>query len=192
MMNGRVAIKVIVVTGFAVVLPSYSTAAAVTNPPAALEQFGPPTEGYQATDANLSCYGYQVAGHSAPVKMGGAQFLHGFQVSVSRECAGRWTWTWTWHLAGRYSGFSGCVGLAAGDTQPATLSFVGHNGSPILFEADGQQVRSTTLVAGLPTFVKLGTVHLMNLIIRTGTAGASIGFGNDGLFVGDIPVRECG
>jgi hypothetical protein len=77
-------------------------------------------------------------------------------------------------LAGRYSGFSGCIGLAAGDTQPATLSFVGRNGRPMLFEADGQQVRSTTLVTGLPTFVTLGTVHLMNVIIRTGTAGATI------------------
>jgi hypothetical protein len=44
----------------------------------------------------------------------------------------------------------------------------------MLFEADGQQVPSTTLVTGLPTFVTLGTVHLMNVIIRTGTAGATI------------------
>lgn len=191
-MNGRVALKVIVVTGFAVALSSYSTAGAVTSAPVALEHFGPPTEGYQATDATLSCYGYRVAGRSAAIRMGGAQFLHGFQVSVSWLCSGKWTWTWTWHLAGRYSGFSACVGLAAGDTQPATLSFGGPNGSPMLFEADGQRVRTSTLVAGVPTYVSLTTVHLMNLTIRVGTPGADVGFGNDDLFVGHTPVRECG
>ncbi len=194
MMSGRALIAV-VVTGFVVVLPNCSIVAAATNPPTRVEHFGPPTEGYEATEANSACYRYEIAGGATPIKMGGAQFLHGFQVSAFHfaapgvSCSG--TWTWTWHLAGRYSGFSACVGLAGSDTQPATLSFVGPNGSPMLFGADGQQVRTTTLVAGLPTFVTLDTVHVMNLIIRTTTRGATIGLADNGLYVGDIPVRDC-
>ena len=37
----------------------------------------------------------------------------------------------------------------------------------------------------------MGTAQLMNLIIRTSTPGATIGFGNDGLYARGIPVQEC-
>ena len=60
----------------------------------------------------------------------------------------------------------------------------------MLFGADGQPMYTATLVAGLPTFVTLETVHLMNLIIRTGTRGATIGFGDDALYFGGITSRE--
>jgi hypothetical protein len=123
--------------------------------------------------------------------MGGTKYPEGFQVSTPGYCAAT-TWTWTWHLGGHYSGFAACVGLAGGDTKPAILSFVATNGSPMRFGADGLQVRSTTLVAGRPTFVIVGTTHLMNLIIRTTRGWATIGFGDDGLYRGNIPVKQCG
>ena len=188
-MKERFALAAIAVTVLTVGPTSYSGAAASTGPPATVQQFGPPTEGYEATNWNLDCYGYEAARRTAPIRMGGTEYLQGFQLSTSSVCSG--TWTWTWHLAGRYSGLAGCVGLAGGDTQPATLSFVGPKGNPMLFQADGQQVYMTTLVAGLPTFVTLETAHLMNIIIRTGTRGATIGFGNDALYLGGITAREC-
>jgi hypothetical protein len=172
-------------------VPGMSARASSTAYPSTpLERFGPPTEGYEGTVTNASCYRYQVATRTVPIRMGGTKYPEGFQVSSQGYCAAT-IWTWTWHLGGHYSGFAACVGLAGGDTKPATLSFVGPKGMPTVFQADGVQVRATTLVAGLPTFVIVGTTHLMNLIIRTTTAWATIGFGDDGLYPGDVPVREC-
>jgi hypothetical protein len=67
-------------------------------------------------------------------------------------------------------------GLASGDTDPATLSFLGPTGKALTFGADGRTVYQTTLFAGLPTSVFLSTTQLLNLIIQTSTADAIVGF----------------
>jgi len=122
--------------------------------------------------------------------IGGKQYREGFQVSTLKMCLGG-NWTWTWHIAALYSDFTACVGLASGDTDPATLSFLGPSGNPMPFRADGRLVRQTTLFAGLPTNVFVGTAQLLNLTIRTTTSGAVIGFGDDSLNVGSTPAVQC-
>ena len=161
-----------------------------TRSPVPLESFGPPTEGYLTKGMANGCYKYRVATRRAPIVMGGTQYAQGFELATPGICLAT-NWTWTWHIAGHYSGFSACVGLAGGDTSPATLSFLGPTGGALKFGADGTLVHSTTLVAGLPTFVTLGTERLMNLVIRTTTSKATIGFGDDGLYLGGVPVKEC-
>ncbi len=82
---------------------------------------------------NTGCYGYQMAGRSVAIRMGGTKYVEGFQVSTTGFYAAT-TWTWTRQLGGRYCGFALCVGLAAaGDTEPAITSFVGPNGGAMTF-----------------------------------------------------------
>lgn len=157
-----------------------------------IETFGPPTEGYDAKNTEgPMCYRYRTASRRSPIVMGGKEYRQGFQVSTLKMCLGG-TWTWTWHIAARYSDFTACVGLTSGDTDPATISFLGPSGKPIPFRADGRLVHQTTLFAGLPTTVFVSTSQLLNLTVQTTTSGAVIGFGDDSLNVGPTSVLACG
>lgn len=83
------------------------------------------------------------------------------------------------------------MGPAGSDSKPADSSFLGADGEPLIFGADGVQVRRASLLPGLPSFVTVGTVHVMNTVIHTSAPAANIGFGDDGLYVGSVPVKEC-
>jgi len=178
--------------------PFASTPAAATpipqlsSHPTPIESFGPPTEGFDAKNIEGGmCYRYRIASRRSPIAIGGKEYRQGFQVSTLKVCAGG-TWTWTWHIAALYTDFTACVGLASGDTDPATLSFLGPTGKALTFGADGRTVYQTTLFAGLPTSVFLSTTQLLNLTIQTSTAAAIIGFGNDSLNMRARPVVQCG
>jgi hypothetical protein len=84
-------------------------------------------------------------------------------------------------LGGRYRTFTAFVGLDATDTWAATFSFVGPSGKREAFRADGHTVQQTVLISGLPTAVTLNIAGMINFIIETTTAGATIDFGNDTL-----------
>jgi hypothetical protein len=86
-----------------------------------------------------------------------------------------------WHIGGRYRTFTALVGLDATDTRPATLSFVGPTGKPETFRADGHPVQRTILISGLPTAVTMNIVGMLNFVVETTTAGATIDFGDDTL-----------
>ena len=174
--------------------PAAATLITQVSPhPTPIETLGPPTEGYEAKSIfeGGMCYRYRTASRRSPIVMGDKEYRQGFQVSTLKMCAGG-TWTWTWHIAALYTDFTACVGLASGDTDPALLSFLGPTGKALTFGADGRTVYQTTLFAGLPTSVFLSTTQLLNITIRTSTAGATIGFGNDSLNVRATPAVQCG
>jgi hypothetical protein len=167
-------------------------ASASKNPlPTPVEAFGNPTEGFDTKNTSPLCYRYRTATPKSPLTVGGRARTQGFEISTASRCKG--PWTWTWHIAGLDSqGFTACVGLAGGDTHPATLSFVGPKGALMDFRADGRWVHETTLLAGYPTDVLVTTWLVPNLVVRTTTAGASIGFVDDSLSAGSVPARQCG
>ena len=159
--------------------------------PTPVEELGHPTEGFDAKNTKPACYNYRAATARSPLIMGGKERAWGFQVSTRARCHG--SWTWTWHIAGLYSqGFTACVGLAGGDTEPATLSFVGPHGGLIAFRAGGRSVHQATLLARYPTDVLVTTWRVPSWVIRTTTPGATISFANDSLSPGPVPARQCG
>jgi hypothetical protein len=178
--------------------PSAGTPAAarpvphLSSHPTPIESLGPPTEGFEAKSIfeGGMCYRYRTVSRRSPIVMGGKAYRQGFQVSTLKMCLSG-TWTWTWHIAALYTDLTACVGLVSDDTDPATLSFLGPTGKALTFGADGRTVYQTTLFAGLPTSIFLSTTQLLNLTIRTSTAGAIIGFGNDSLNVRATPALAC-
>jgi hypothetical protein len=150
-----------------------------------LEAIGPPSNAVDGANASSSgCYSYKTAIQGAVLSMGGAPYTRGLQLTANVSqwnytCVG--TWTWGWHIAGLFKTFTAMVGLGAGDISPATFTILGTNGSPLTFYADGHPVRSTTLMAGLPTKISVNVVGTLNLVVRTTVAGAIINLANDNL-----------
>ena len=145
----------------------------------ALESLGPPSEGFEVAATATNCYSYRTAAQGVDLEMGGQDFTHGFQVGVNDGCRG--AWSWAWHIAGMYRTFSASIGLGLGNTGVAMLSFLGANGKPLQFSADGRAVNTVPLIAGLPTKIKFSVAGALNLVIRTTSPGVTINFANDAL-----------
>jgi len=100
--------------------------------------------------------------------MGGTSYTSGVQLTtsefgnaslVSRD-------VYIWHLGGQFAAFTASVGLDAKSLDPVTLAILGAAGTPVSFTADGQQVTSTTLYAGVPSKVTFNTAHVENLQLQ--------------------------
>jgi hypothetical protein len=142
-----------------------------------LEALGPPTQGDIGSDQG--CYGYTTARGGAALQMGGESYYEGFQLTTNIACSG--TWAWTWHIGGWYRTFTALVGLDSTNPTAAPIVFVGPNGKPLTFTADGRLVKELTLYTGVPTNISISVIGYQNFILKTTAGGVTIDFANDHL-----------
>ena len=145
--------------------------------PTSLEALGPPTQGNIGSDQG--CYGYATTAGGATLQMGGESYREGFQLTTNIACSG--TWAWTWHIGGRYRTFTALLGLDSTNPTAAPIVFVGPNGKPLTFTADGRLVKGLTLYAGVPTNISISVIGYLNFILKTTAGGVTIDFANDSL-----------
>ena len=150
---------------------------APSRTPTSLEALGPPSQGDIGSDQG--CYGYATAPGGAALQMGGESYYEGFQLTTNIECSG--TWAWTWHIGGRYRTFTALVGLDSTNPTAAPIVFVGPNGKPLTFTADGRLVKELTLYAGVPMNISISVIGHPNIILKTTAGGVTIDFANDHL-----------
>ena len=102
-----------------------------------LEALGSPPQGEPGRDQGCSCF--RSVSDGAELQLGGETYREGFQLTTNIMCAG--TWTWTWQIGGMYRTFTALVGLDSTNPMAAGLVFLGPDGKPLTFTANGQSVK---------------------------------------------------
>lgn len=137
------------------------------------------------SEPSMTCNGarFLAAAGGAKLTMAGQTYPHGFQLlddfdNFDNHC----TDSWRWHIGPSFRTFTATVGLDESRSTAASLAFIGVNGKPMPFTADGQPLTQLVLYAGEPTNIAIELTGIVNFIISsTNNAGGTIDFANDTL-----------
>jgi hypothetical protein len=143
-----------------------------------LEALGSPN----LTTSGCSGGRYASVSQGARLVMGGKIYGHGFQVHTSP--GGGCIDHWTWNIGGKYQTFTALVGLDESETTPTgSVSFMGPNGTPLPFTANGEMLFKLKILSDMPTLVNMSIIGDQKFVFVTTTNGNSgtIDFANDGL-----------